>query len=174
MKIKLAFRYTTPLLLILFIVACASSNLKDAEHAYNSGTMRHGHNSGNINKNKHDSHASFYGKKENAVTQTSEKKHFKVSLFCNESPIPMSKIHDWTIHIETPDGKPVENAKVFIFGGMPMHNHEFPTVPIVKEYLGNGDYRIEGIKFSMIGHWEMHFNIEHEQKSDHVEFKIHM
>lgn len=55
-----------------------------------------------------------------------------------------------------------------------MHNHEFPTIPRVKEYLGNGGYRVEGIKFSMIGHWEMHFNIEHDKKRDRVEFKIHI
>jgi len=141
--------------------ACASNNLKKAEHA-------------RMNMTHHGEHSAEYETEQNAVTQLSQNKNFKVSLYCNESPIPMRKIHDWTIHIETPDGQPVEDAKVFIFGGMPMHNHEFATLPKVEEYLGNGKYRVEGLKFNMIGHWEMHFTIQQKKIRDRAIFKIHM
>ena len=142
------------------ITSCASTN-----------NAHHSHEQHNQHSSKDSSQYSLI---DNAITQTSEQGKYIISLHCNNSPIPLRKIHSWTVHIETPDGKPVENAKVFVFGGMPMHNHEFPTIPRIKTNLGNGDYLVEGIKFSMIGHWEMHFNIEQENKRDRVIFKIHM
>jgi len=168
-----------PVLKNFFIVTLASLAVSCASNPSSHQNQKTNHETkmdhmGGMNHSQHKAPGSLFTKRENAVTQLTENGHYKVSLFCNESPIPMRKIHDWTIHIETSDGKPVENAKVYIFGGMPMHNHEFPTVPRIKQYLGNGDYRIEGMKFSMIGHWEMHFNIEKDHKSDRVEFKIHM
>ena len=36
---------------------------------------------------------------------------------------------------------------------MPEHGHGFPTVPEVTEYLGDGKYLVEGLKFSMPGWW---------------------
>jgi len=173
-KIKSAVKFITSLTVISFIVSCASSNLKKAESQFQANMMKHGHNSNKMDHDQHKNHSNVFGKRENAVTQLGENGHYKITLFCNESPIPLGRIHDWTVHIETQDGKPVENAKVFVFGGMPMHNHEFSTIPKVKEYLGNGDYRVEGIKFNMIGHWEMRFNIKRGRMKDRVIFKIHM
>lgn len=159
-KIKSYLYFTASVFFISTLGACASHS-----HTNHPVTSSHKH---------HESHAGLFEKRDNAVTQTSENGLYKTSLFSNESPIPIGKIHSWTLHLETNDGIPVENAKVFIFGGMPMHNHEFPTIPKVKEYLGNGDYRVEGVKFNMIGHWEMHFNIDRDGKSDRVVYKIHM
>lgn len=170
------------LILIPLFSGCAPSNLKKAEQQLHL-KMKHSDMAEKKQAMNHDQHSQHdqhepstnsFEKRENAVAQLTENKLYKVSLFCNESPIPVRRIHDWTIHIETPDGKPVENAKVFVFGGMPMHNHEFPTIPKVKKYLGNGDYLIEGVKFNMIGHWEMHFIIDKDRKEDRVEYKIHM
>ena len=117
---------------------------------------------------------SQYSLKNNAVTEQGERGNFIFTLYANESPIPLTKIHTWTVHIETADGKPLENAEVFVFGGMPMHRHDFPTVPKVKKYLGNGNYLVEGIKFNMIGHWEMRFSATQNHVKDRAVFKIHM
>lgn len=120
---------------------------------------------------------SFAGRK-HAVTQTSMNGLYTLSLFSNQSPVPLQKIHSWTLHVETSDGKPVENLKIYVNGGMPMHRHGFPTKPRVSEHLGNGDYRVDGIKFNMVGHWEMRFNITDKNKpvgsgnKDRVVFKI--
>ncbi|MDH5257544.1 MAG: FixH family protein [Gammaproteobacteria bacterium] len=188
---KSVFKIITPLSALVFFTACSALNPEKVERVNHEGHNNHGGHDvsldggvQNDNKNhrkphkmdhdQHEGHTAFFEKRENAVTLLSENKNYKISLFCNESPIPVGRIHDWTIHIETSEGTPVENAKVYIFGGMPMHNHEFPTVPRVKSYLGNGDYRVEGVKFNMIGHWEMHFNIEKDRNQDRVEFKIHM
>jgi len=110
--------------------------------------------------------------REHAVTQPSEDGEYIFSLYSTDAKIPFKKIHSWIVHIETKDGKPVEKAKVYVFGGMPVHQHGFPTKPKVKKYLGNGDYLVEGIKFNMPGQWEMRFNITDGNKSSRTVFQF--
>jgi len=113
-----------------------------------------------------------YTSREYAVNQVSEKGNYRVTLYSNASPIPLQQFHEWTVHVEDLGGKPYE-GRVFINGGMPMHRHGFPTKPSSKTYLGNGDYRVEGIKFNMHGEWEMRFNIRMQDgHSDRVVFKV--
>lgn len=138
----------------------------------------HHHHTKEIQEHAHSHHQtgtkSSSISKETPLSKLSNDGLYKVSLYSNTIPVPLRKIHQWTIHIERKDGTPVEDASVFVFGGMPMHNHDFPTVPKVKQYLGNGNYLIEGIKFSMIGHWEMRFNIKERHQKDRVIFEINM
>lgn len=121
-----------------------------------------------------DNKAAIYSDRENAVTQMSENGEYRFSLFTTDPTFPFKKIHNWIIHIENKEGKPVENAKIFVFGGMPEHRHGFPTKPRVKKYLGNGDYLVEGIKFTMPGRWEMQFNIKDHNKTSKSVFQIHL
>ncbi len=115
-----------------------------------------------------------YRNKENAVERYSDDNKYKVTLYSNFYPLPINKVHTWTAHIETASGEIVENAKVRIHGGMPAHKHGFPTKPRVNTYVGNGDYLIEGVKFSMPGEWEMRLNIREDKilRRDRVVFKI--
>ena len=112
--------------------------------------------------------------RDHAVTQSSEDDAYMVSLYSKDSSIPFKKIHSWVVHIETKDGQSVENAKVYVFGGMPEHRHGFPTKPRVKKYLGNGDYLVEGIKFNMPGEWEMRFNIKDGHKRSRVVYRFNL
>ena len=110
--------------------------------------------------------------KKSATMVMSDDKKYRVTLYSNQFPIPMQKIHSWTAHIEYANGKPLENAKIYIHGGMPIHRHGFPVTPRVKKYLGNGDYLIKGIKFSMMGEWEMRLNIKEKTQRDRAVFRI--
>jgi hypothetical protein len=83
----------------------------------------------------------------------SESGNIKLSFSSAVEPLPLNQIHEWILHLETPAGMPVENAMVRITGGMPAHNHGLPTDPVVTQYLGNGDYRVEGVRFHMQGDW---------------------
>jgi len=67
----------------------------------------------------------------------------------------INSMHSWILHIETASGVGVEGAKVEVDGGMPEHNHGLPTKPRVTEELGGGDYRLDGMRFHMSGHWEI-------------------
>ncbi len=125
-------------------------------------------------------HVPSFAGRDNAVTQATREGFYKLSLFSNVSPIPLQKIHSWTLHVETADGKPADNLKIYVNGGMPMHRHGFPTRPRVSEHLGGGDYSVDGIKFNMAGHWEMRFNITEKDKpagsgnKDRAVFEIHL
>jgi len=97
---------------------------------------------------------------------------FRVSYSSDPVSPPLNQIHSWTIHIETADGKPVEKAVITVNGGMPQHGHGLPTSPQVTEDLGNGDYRVEGMKFQMPGWWDVRFNITANGRSDNVTFNF--
>jgi hypothetical protein len=87
-------------------------------------------------------------------------------------PIAINQIHNWTLHVETADGQPVENAEITVDGGMPQHDHGLPTAPQVTQDLGNGDYLVEGLRFHMDGWWEIMFVIESASQSDGVTFNL--
>ena len=81
-------------------------------------------------------------------------------------------LHSWVLTVKTADGKPVDDAHVAIDGGMPEHNHGLPTAPEMTEHLGEGRYRIEGVKFSMTGWWELKFDISSPAGSDTATFNL--
>jgi hypothetical protein len=59
-------------------------------------------------------------------------------------------------------------------GGMPQHGHGLPTNPEVTEYLGNGDYLVEGMRFQMTGFWEVRFVINSGENSDSITFNLNV
>lgn len=117
-----------------------------------------------------------YDGKANAVSKMSEDGLYKLELHSDVYPFPVNSIHNWTVRVLNPAGQPEENVKLRVYGGMPAHQHDFPTTPRVTDYLGDGYYKVEGIKFSMPGHWEMRFNIKEEEKlkRDRVVFDINL
>ncbi|MEW6085770.1 MAG: FixH family protein [Chloroflexota bacterium] len=97
---------------------------------------------------------------------------FRVSYSSESTPPPLNQIHTWTIHLETADGQPVDDAEITVDGGMPQHGHGLPTNPQVTQNLGGGDYLVEGMKFQMLGWWEVKFNISANGQSDTVTFNL--
>ena len=106
-----------------------------------------------------------------SVNQVSIDSHYHVSYQSKLEPLPLNQIHRWVLHIKNKDGQPVENAIVLIDGGMPAHNHGLPTQPVATE-IGNGDYLVEGMKFSMTGMWEIWFHIQSNTVTDKVKFVL--
>lgn len=100
-------------------------------------------------------------------------KHFRVSYKSKVEPLPLNRIHSWLLHIDTVDGSPVEQATISVYGGMPAHKHGLPTQPEVTE-ISNGDYLVEGLKFSMTGLWQMWFDIQVNELSDKVKFTFEL
>ena len=86
--------------------------------------------------------------------------------------IKQGEMHSWIFTVKTPDGKPVDDATITIGGGMPDHKHGLPTSPEMTDHLGDGRYRIEGIKFSMSGWWELRFDISAAAGADTVTFNL--
>lgn len=86
-------------------------------------------------------------------------KYYVAFLHSDTQPIPLHRIHSWQLAITTLQGTAVEKADIEIFGGMPAHRHGLPTQPVIEE-TGAGNYRIQGMKFSMTGEWELWFEIK--------------
>ncbi len=97
---------------------------------------------------------------------------FRVSFVSELDPVAINQMHSWTLNVVTADGRAVENAAITVDGGMPQHGHGLPTSPQVTEYLGDGAYRVEGLRFQMGGWWEVKFDIEAEGQTDAVTFNL--
>lgn len=85
----------------------------------------------------------------------SESGRYRVDYRSHLEPVPINRIHTWTLHLSRADGQPVDGAELTVSGGMPAHDHGLPTAPQVTEGLGGGDYRLEGMRFHMNGYWEL-------------------
>ncbi|HSM25270.1 MAG TPA: FixH family protein [Anaerolineaceae bacterium] len=105
-------------------------------------------------------------------SRLSEDGLFQVSWSSEPESVPLNQIHTWRLHVETSDGELVENATILVDGGMPQHGHGLPTNPQVTEYLGNGDYLVEGMRFQMTGFWEVRFVINAGEQSDSITFNL--
>jgi hypothetical protein len=107
-----------------------------------------------------------------STTRISEDSHFRVSYTVSTGTVPVNKMHQWTLHIETLDGQQVENAIISVDGDMPQHGHGLPTRPEVTQNLGGGNYLVEGLRFQMGGWWVMDFSITTDSLSESVHFNL--
>lgn len=107
-----------------------------------------------------------------ATTRLSNDGAFRASYTPSETPIPINRLHAWTLHLETPDGAPIDDADISVDGDMPQHGHGLPTQPAVTERLGHGDYLVEGVKFQMGGWWVMDFKVAAAGQTDTVRFNF--
>ena len=103
---------------------------------------------------------------------TSKRGLFLVSYQSDLEPLQINALHAWTLHIENPEGEAVTGAQITVDGGMPEHNHGLATRPRVTAESGNGNYRLEGLRFHMRGDWELLLTIVANGKTDTVVVKV--
>ncbi|MGE0501855.1 MAG: FixH family protein [Rhizobiaceae bacterium] len=87
-------------------------------------------------------------------------------------PVQQGPLHAWIVTVTMPDGAAVEGAAIAVDGGMPQHGHGLPTAPAVAAYLGEGRYRIDGVRFNMAGWWELKLTITAPAGEDTAYFNI--
>lgn len=87
---------------------------------------------------------------------------------------PIGDYHAWVITVKDLQDKPTESVRFNIKGGMPGHGHGLPSQPKVTQYLGNGQYLVEGMLFGMAGDWQLNVLMMIDQQSDSVEFNFHV
>ena len=95
---------------------------------------------------------------------------YRVSLVPPERAPAINQLHSWTVRLAGADGAPVHGATFAVDGGMPQHGHGLPTQPRVTREIGDGTYRLDGMKFSMTGWWEVKLAIQSPLGSDRVTF----
>lgn len=107
-------------------------------------------------------------------TRTSGNGLYEVTIDSYLKPLKLGRMHAWTASIRTADDTPVTDAEIKVSGGMPIHNHGFPTQPEMTKQIEDGVYLIEGFKFSMGGPWVMILDITSGENTDSVAFDIDM
>lgn len=99
---------------------------------------------------------------------------FLVEIAPEAEPLRQGELHSWLVTVKRADGAPVEDAAITVDGGMPQHGHGLPTSPQASGHLGEGRYRIEGMRFNMGGWWELKLSIAAGGASDAATFNIVM
>ncbi len=106
------------------------------------------------------------------ATQITQAGYFRVTVQSALTPVDINRMHGWIVSVQTADGTPVTNAIITVGGGMPTHDHGLPTAPRVTENLGDGRYRVEGVKFHMNGLWELTVDVQAASRSDTARFEL--
>lgn len=102
----------------------------------------------------------------------SDRSNYQLTYRSEIEPLPLNRMHYWIVRLASADNTPVADARILVSGGMPAHNHGLPTAPAVAEYLGAGEYRIEGFRFHMPGAWELIFDIQHQGRRERVQIAL--
>jgi hypothetical protein len=86
--------------------------------------------------------------------------------------IEINHFQTWIVELREASGAPLVGADLAITGGMPAHGHGLPTQPRVTEELGDGRYRIEGVKLNMIGDWVIEVFVQTPRQRDRLRFDL--
>jgi hypothetical protein len=105
-------------------------------------------------------------------SKATEKGIFLASVEPEAGSFRQGEMHSWVLTVKKPDGTPVEDASIAVDGGMPDHNHGLPTSPQATAHLGEGRYRVEGVKFNMSGLWVLRFAISSPAGADEAVFNL--
>ena len=97
---------------------------------------------------------------------TSKRGLFVVSYQSDLQPLQINQLHTWVVRIEDTSGVGVTGAEISVDGGMPEHDHGLATRPRVTAELGDGNYRLDGLRFHMAGDWELTLTIVANGKTD--------
>jgi hypothetical protein len=100
-------------------------------------------------------------------TASGDAGRFTVNYAPSLDPLVINRMHHWDLVILDADGAPVSGASVAVDGGMPEHDHGLATAPKAVA-LGNGRYRIEGLRFHMPGAWVLQLTIDAGKVGDRV------
>jgi len=95
-------------------------------------------------------------------------------LHAEGHPIQLGTFLQWKLQIKDRDGKPMENVRIGVSGGMKGHRHGLPSQPIVKKHSAEGWYLVDGLKFSMAGKWQLNFVIQQGSVRDVLEIPIEL
>jgi hypothetical protein len=107
-----------------------------------------------------------------SLVKVTHKGSFEVRIASADQPIPLHKIHHWSVEVTDRSGHQVTGATFKVAGGMPQHGHGLPTAPIVRPTGVSGRYDLQGMKFSMTGWWELTLQVSAGGVTEQVTFNI--
>jgi len=97
--------------------------------------------------------------------------HYLVTVTPGIDPIPVGKMHEWTVAVTGPNGRPAK-AEIEFDGGMPQHGHGLPSVPRVTGQDASGRKVVSGVRFNMPGWWRIEVKINGAAGADTAVFNL--
>ncbi|MEL7372022.1 MAG: FixH family protein [Myxococcota bacterium] len=107
-------------------------------------------------------------------TGVSKRSGIVATVAPEQGPPQINKFQTWILQLRQSDGTPVYPARIGINGGMPDHGHGLPTRPEVTQYLGEGKYRVEGLKLNMMGQWVLLFEVTTPSGKDRIQVDLEL
>lgn len=104
------------------------------------------------------------------LQQASDNGIYQAELACATTPI-IGAFQECKLRLQSQRGIPA-NLMIAVDGGMPAHGHGLPTEPQVISTDMEGEYRVEGLKYSMPGEWVLGFLLHSGSDQDKVIFKF--
>ena len=104
------------------------------------------------------------------LSQTSVKGQLQSELQCVTAPA-VGDFQNCTLKLNRTQTLP-SDFTIAMDGGMPAHGHGLPTAPKVVATDKVGEYRIEGLKYSMTGEWLLGFMLQSKSMNDKIVYKF--
>ncbi len=104
------------------------------------------------------------------LSQTSVKGQLQSELQCVTAPA-VGEFQNCTLKLNSTQTLP-SDLTIAMDGGMPAHGHGLPTAPKVVATDKVGEYRIEGLKYSMTGEWLLGFMLQSKSMNDKIVYKF--
>ena len=97
---------------------------------------------------------------------------YRASLVSSSDAAGQLESRVWTIAVETAIGAPVVDATLALETWMPDDDAAHATRPRVTGYLGDGRYRVEGVRFDQRGWWNVRLEIVAPGGTDSLAFNL--
>ena len=104
------------------------------------------------------------------LSQTSVKGQLQSELQCVTAPA-VGDFQNCTLKLNSTQTLP-SDLTIAMDGGMPAHGHGLPTAPKVVATDKVGEYRIEGLKYSMTGECLLGFMLQSKSMNDKIVYKF--
>ena len=97
---------------------------------------------------------------------------YRASLIRSPSESSAGDAEVWTVDVRTAKGAPVERARLAIESWMPDHERMGATAAHVTAYLGDGRYRVEGLRLDRRGWWNVRLTVAAPSATDSLAFNL--
>ena len=97
---------------------------------------------------------------------------YRIMIRAEEGGVRLGRLHSWIVEVASRAGEPVRVAYLVFDGGMPQHGHGFETSPRVTDSLGQGVFRVDGVRFQMAGSWKIRVDVAGPEGADFVIFDV--
>lgn len=102
--------------------------------------------------------------------QVSSSGRYQATLTCATAPT-VALFQECALQLSSEQALPPD-LSLAVDGGMPAHGHGLPTAPQAVPTGKSGEFRIDGLKYSMVGEWVLGFWLHSAAGQDKIVFRF--